>query len=270
MSASPGIPFDLEAYLRRVGLDAPPRPNEAGLRALHDAQFHAVPFENLDIQLGRGISLDEARLVAKLVHRRRGGYCFELNGLMLLALGALGFVARPLLARVHLGPSPSGRTHQLSLVDLGGRLWILDVGFGAGGLRAPLPLEPGVVDEGPHWADRLVERDPWGYLMQTREGGEWKDSYSFDLSVVTEADRAVGNHFTSTSTASHFVTSRVASLPTPDGRVSLRDFTLTTLQRGESRTRSVAPGPAYLEELRATFGIELDATYGDLREIPQP
>ena len=259
--------FPLEAYLSRVGLSNHPAPDEDGLHALHEAQFFTIPFENFDIQLGRGIGLEPECLAAKLVYRRRGGYCFELNGLMLLALRAVGFPARPLLARVHLGPSPSGRSHQLNLVEIKDRPWVIDVGFGAGGLRCPMPLEIGYTADGPGWAFRFVERDPWGIMMQSREGETWKDSYSFDLSHVTDADIRMGNHYTSTSSNCQFVTSRVASLPQAGGRTSLLDFTLTRIDGGEKTTRKVPAGSAYLAELASTFNIELDANYDDLRAV---
>ncbi len=260
--------FDVEAYLVRVGLSDLPAPDDNGLRSLHDAQFSTIPFENFDIQLGRGINLDPAHLVAKLVGGRRGGYCFELNGLMLMVLRSLGFTARPLLARVHLGAQPSGRTHQLTLVELDNRSWLIDVGFGSGGLRCPLPLDTERTETGADWAFRLREQDPWGVMMQSQENGEWKDSYSFDLSHVTAADIALGNHFTSTSSTTHFVNNRIASLPLVAGRVSLLDDTLTRIAGGEKTTRQIAPGPAYLAELAKTFGIVLDAEFGDLRDLP--
>lgn len=260
--------FDIAAYLERVGLAEIPAPNEDGLRELHTAQFFTIPFENFDIQLGRGVNLEPAHLFAKLVGSRRGGYCFELNGLMLMVLRSLGFTARPLLARVHLEAQPSGRTHQLTLVELAGRPWLLDVGFGADGLRCPLPLATDRTEEGPGWAFRLREKEPWGVMMQSRVDGFWKDSYSFDLSHVTPADIAVGNHFTSTASTVHFVNHRLASLPLAEGRVSLRDETLTRVSAGEKTTKQMATGPGYLTELAETFGIVLDADYGDLRDLP--
>jgi N-hydroxyarylamine O-acetyltransferase len=139
--------IDLDAYLARVGLSAAPGVDENGLRELHDAQFHSIPFENLDIHLGREILLDPESLSKKLVGKLRGGYCFELNGLLLLAMNALGFTARPLLARVHLGDSPTSLTHQISLVSLEGRDWIVDAGFGAGGPRRPYLLKSGRTTE---------------------------------------------------------------------------------------------------------------------------
>lgn len=262
--------LDIDAYLARVGLRHVPAPDEAGLRALQEAQFFSIPFENFDIQLGRGIRLDPAHLVRKLVQQRRGGYCFELNGLMLLVLRRIGFSARPLLARVHLDASPSARTHQANLVEIDGRSWIIDVGFGAGGLRSPMPLEMGRIENGPGWAFRFEAREPWGIFMQTREGEAWKDSYSFDLSHVTDADLELGNHYTSTSPKSHFVTQRVASAPREHGRVSIRDFTLTRLDGDTKTTQEIPSGPAYLEALSMHFGIELDATYEDLRTVSPP
>jgi N-hydroxyarylamine O-acetyltransferase len=101
--------FDLDAYLERVKCPAVTRATEEGLEDLQRAQLTTIPFENFDILLGRGVSVAPAAIVAKLVHRARGGYCFELNGLHVMALKALGFDARPILARVHLSGSADKR-----------------------------------------------------------------------------------------------------------------------------------------------------------------
>ena len=119
--------FRPDAWLRRVRLQAAPRPNEDGLEALHRAQAYAIPFENFDILLGRGISLEPHALVDKLVQKQRGGYCFELNSLLLMALEAFGFKARPLLARVHTAGTPTGRGHMLLEVMIKRRRWLADV-----------------------------------------------------------------------------------------------------------------------------------------------
>jgi len=129
----------LGAYFRRI------RAGEAtssygALAEIQRAHRLAIPFENLDILLGRGISLDPLALFDKLVTRRRGGYCFEQNQLFLRALHALGFEARPLLARVWLGASETPpRTHTLNLVTVAGQQWIADAGFGGSYVPA-LPL----------------------------------------------------------------------------------------------------------------------------------
>jgi N-hydroxyarylamine O-acetyltransferase len=245
----------LEAYLTRVGLTRVPRPDVGGLHDLHRAQFFSIPFENLDIRLGRGVDLSPDTVFDKLVMRRRGGYCFELNGLMLRVLRTVGFEARALLARVHLNDPPSGRTHQVNLVQLGGQLWAVDVGFGGGGPRRPLRLCEGVTATDAASYELAIER-PWGWLLRTLEAGAWKASYSFDLGHVTAADIEVANHYTATSPRTHFTRECVVSLPTPDGRISLRDDVLTEVDGAGARTRTVEPGH-YLEVLRETFGIDL-------------
>ncbi len=261
--------FDLDAYLARVGLASSPKANDDGLLALHGAQFFAIPFENLDIQLGRQINLDANSLQRKLVDHRRGGYCFELGGLALLALRALGFEVRPLLARVHLGDTISARTHQLDLVTVNESPWIFDVGFGAGGPRSPMPLEEGRVEERGGWVARLIRREPWGWLMQTLIEDEWVDSYSFTLGHVTAQDIALGNFYTSHSPDCHFTRQRVASAPREQGRISLMDFTLTEIGTGGKRIREISPGAPYIAALAELFGIDLDARYEEFADLPE-
>jgi N-hydroxyarylamine O-acetyltransferase len=260
------VSFDWSAYARRVGLEGRPAPDEDGLFRLHRAQFHAIPFENLDIQLGREIDLAPASLVAKLVERRRGGYCFELNGLLLLALRDLGYDARPLLARVHLESPPGGRTHQIDAVTLGERTWLMDAGFGAGGPRQPLVLEDGFEARGDGWGYRIERRAPWGWLMSTLDG-TWKDSYSFDLGWVTPQDIAVGNFYTSHSPDTHFTRMRVVSRPTRDGRISLRNQTLTRVAAGRQTTEEVPEAGPTLALLEREFGIVLDASWEEFRPV---
>jgi N-hydroxyarylamine O-acetyltransferase len=256
------VDFDLDAYLERVGLRAAPAPGEEGLRALHRAQFFGIPFENLDIHLGRGIDLAPAAVFAKLVTGRRGGYCFELNGLLDRALAACGFPTRPLLARVHLGGEPSARTHLLCLVTLDGREWIADAGFGGGGPRRPLPLEEGAAFDDGVQACRLTRVEPWGWVLQTRDKGEWRDSYSFDRGVATPRDIQLGNWFTSTSPDTHFTRVRTVSRPTATGRIGLRDREWTAVVDGREESRTVEPAE-YMSLLADRFGIDPGAGFGD-------
>ncbi len=245
----------LDGYLHRVRLTRAPGTDLDGLRKLHRAQFFNIPFENFDVLSGRGIDLAPDAVFDKLVVHRRGGYCFELNGLMLRVLRTLGFDARALLARVHLTDPPSGRTHQLNLVRLKDDDWLMDVGFGAGGPRAPLPLHEGATDCGIAGFE-LSRQEPWGWMLRTSEVGEWKPSYSFDLAHVTKADIEVANHYTSTSPNTHFTRLATVSLPTAGGRVSLRDRELIEIRGTEETTRLIDPG-SYLDLLKTTFGIEL-------------
>ncbi len=260
-------PFNIDAYLARVGLSAPPQANEQGLRELHQAQFFSIPFENLNIQLGRPINVDPQAIFDKVIGQSRGGYCFELNGLMLTALQTFGFKTRPLLGRVHLNTHPSGRTHQVNCVEIEKRLWIMDVGFGGGGPRMPMLLEAGWCQEDPHWGFRLEQREPWGWMLQSREEDQWRDTYSFDLCHVTPSDIAVGNHYTSTSPNTHFTQSRVVSLPRPGGRISIWNFTLTEIKEGHKSISEIAPGQPYLNLLADSFGLRLEAPYSALKPV---
>ena len=204
----------------------------------------------------------------KLVRRRRGGYCFELNGLLLMALEAFGFTARPLLARTHVTGEPSGRGHQLSLVTLDGRDWVVDVGFGGDTPRGILPLETGreIVHDGQRL--RLVADDRFGTMLQGFKDGGWADFYSFDMGYVCPADIAYGNHFCSTHPSAFFTYARVAALPVPEGGITLFNTTLRHVVGGDVRVRELEEGEGYIEALETHFGIELGRPYEALRPLP--
>jgi len=257
--------FDCDAYLARIGLSDPVPITEDGLEATHRAHVYTIPFENFDILLGRGIDLSPDGLFKKIILQPRGGYCFELNGLYLHLLQALGFHARPLLARVHRRGEPGGRHHQLSLVNIQGRDWIADVGFGANGLRAPIPMEPEHIVRHDDLEFRLIARSPFGTMLQVMEDGGWRDLYSFDLEHVCAGDIDSGNHYTSTSPQSFFTWIRVASLPNPNGRISLQDFNLTVVAGGRVTTTELEPGAGYLDKVREYFGIIINTDYQALR-----
>ncbi len=259
--------FNADLYLERIGLNFVPTPDKKGLIALHKAQFFSIPFENFDIQLGKSINLDPAHLFEKLVKHQRGGYCFELNGLLGMALSNFGFKVRPLLARVHLAEEPSGRTHLLNMVELEQGPWIIDAGFGAGGLRSPLPLKAGTYEHETGYSFRLEEKAPWGWMMRTLDKEKWKDSYSFDLEYVTREDIEVGNFYTSHSPNTHFTQIRTASKPTETGRISLRNFTFTEIIGGEVKTMEIENSPAYLDFLKEKFGINLNVKYESLKKL---
>ena len=259
--------FSPDAYLERLSLAEAPQPTEDGLEAVHRAQAYAIPFENFDILLGRGISLEPAALFDKLVRRRRGGYCFELNSLLLLALQAFGFDVRPLLARVHLTGAPSGRSHMLLLVRLKRRRWIADVGFGGPGLRAPIPFEISRRRRQDGQSFRLIESKPFGTMLQRREDDHWQDLYSFDLAPALPIDLEVGNHFTATHPSSFFTFSRVAALPMREGRIALLDRSLQITGPALRTEIEIDEGPAYLAALRTHFGIDLGVPYQAIRPL---
>ena len=184
-------------------------------------------------------------------------------------LVSLGYQAKPLLARVHLRGEPGGRHHQLALVTINNREWIADVGFGANGLRAPIPFETGVVNRQDGLEFRLVDSPPFGTMLQIREEKRWQNLYSFDLGHVCPGDIDSGNHYTSTSPASYFTWARVATLPDAGGRVSLNDFNLTIVSDGDSEVLQLEHNASYLEKLREYFGIVIDSPYETIRPLNQ-
>jgi N-hydroxyarylamine O-acetyltransferase len=261
--------FDLGAYLQRIKYEGEKTPNIDTLKSIHLSQLYTIPFENFDIQLGRNIYLEPEVMFNKLVHQRRGGYCFELNGLFLLALRAFGFEARPLLARVHLTGMPSGRGHQIELIKIKERQWIADVGFGVDTPRAPIPLNLNQTTIHEGQKIRLVDAGHLGIMLQTEKNNEWIDLYSFDLSHVFPADIKYGNHYTSTHPDSFFVFARVAELPVENGVITLFNSTLKKVIAGKEIIEELAEGQPYLDALKRHFGIELDAPYKALRPLPK-
>jgi len=259
--------FELDDYLERVNYSGVVQPTEDVFETLHRAQYSKIPFENFDILLGRGISLKPATLFDKLVNKVRGGYCFELNGLFLMALKAFGFNARALLARVHKSGTPSGREHQIALVSIRGRQWITDVGFGYPNLRVPIPLELDHSTTHDELTFRLTNAGHFGTMLQILKDNQWQDLYSFDLEHVCPADIACGNHFTSTHPSSFFTFARVAAIPTNNGATTLFNNTLKRLASGKVQIHNLPDGQLYIDALKDHFDIELDAGYDELPPI---
>jgi N-hydroxyarylamine O-acetyltransferase len=214
--------FDLDAYVERIGLRGRPT-----LTQLHRAHVSTIPFENLDPHRGVPVSLDEDALERKLVGDRRGGYCFEQNLLLKIALEALGAEVEPMLARVRAGAAPGAvrpRSHLLLRVSLDGAVWHADVGFGAGTLLEPIPFGPGDVHEQSGWRYRVVE-DGRELVLQAWEDRGWTDYYGFVPEPVPMVDIATSNWYTCTYPTSPFVTGLNVATHRPDGtRVSLRDW----------------------------------------------
>jgi N-hydroxyarylamine O-acetyltransferase len=205
--------MDLEAYLERIGLNERPAADATGLATVQRAHRRAIPFENLDIPLGRGISLDPEAVTAKLVTARRGGYCFEQNGLFLAGLQALGFVVRPLLARVWLfATNVPPKTHTLVLATIDGVEWIADAGFGGSDVP-PMRLRDGESSEAGGAFHALVRDAEFGWML-LRNG---ERQYSFTEEPVYAADLALANHWVSTHPDSRFVEGRIVSMVREDG-----------------------------------------------------
>ncbi|MCB0006633.1 MAG: arylamine N-acetyltransferase [Anaerolineales bacterium] len=248
----------VDAYLQRIACPRPIRPDAAALRQLHLAHLLAVPFENLSIHLDELILLEPELLLAKIVTRRRGGFCFELNGLLAELLLALGFRVRRLAAEVFGGDSYSPPfDHMMLLVDLA-EPWLVDVGFGAS-FREPLRLVPDVVQQDPEGAFRLVET-AGRWVMQEAVDGAWQPQCRFTTTGYELADFNGRCQFHQESPNSHFRQSRMATLATPTGRITLsgRRF-ITTNLNGERQEELLPSEAACQQKLAAAFGLTLES-----------
>ncbi len=247
--------LDLDGYLARIDYRAPLARDHATLAGLHLAHATHIPFENLDILLGRPIRLDIASLQGKLVAARRGGYCYEQNLLFASALGAIGFPVTMLAARVRYRTTRVlPRTHMLLLVEADGERWIADVGFGGQGLLLPIALRPG--DPAPQfvWTYRL-QQDGTGFVLQAQDREGFHDLYAFTLEPQLAVDYEVASHYVSTHPESRFVRTLAVQLPGPDVRRSLRNRTLTIERGPDVQTQRLTTDEAILAELADGFGL---------------
>jgi N-hydroxyarylamine O-acetyltransferase len=245
-----------DAYLDRIAAAHPQVLDEAALGVLHRAHQMAVPFENLSIHLDEPISLEESDLVDKIVTRRRGGFCYELNGSFALLLQALGAEVVRTAARVYgdgrLGPPFD---HLALIVRLpGGRgPWLADVGFGS---HSTYPLR---------YDSRHDQDDPAGqFHLANAEGGDvdvFKDGepqYRIEQRERALADFVPTCWWQQTSPASHFTRSTICSRLTEDGRISLSGRTLIRTSNGSRTEQQLRTDNAVLAAYRDHFGITLD------------
>ncbi|HJV91661.1 MAG TPA: arylamine N-acetyltransferase [Holophagaceae bacterium] len=247
----------LDDYLTRVGLPRPAGPGLQALTDLHEAHVRAIPFENVDIQLGRSISLALPDLEAKLVRGGRGGYCFEQNTLFRAALEAVGFQVEAFEARVRTGTDlVLPRTHMLLQVRVGGRAWLCDVGFGGGGPFRPVPMdgEPAALGR---WTYRVRPEGPLR-VLQSLAGETWMDLYAFHPEPRPDVDFELANWYTSTHPRSRFVLALTAQRTTPEVRFILRNLRLEEDRPGGWVVRDLAREDV-TAVLHEVFGLQIPA-----------
>ncbi|MEV0251044.1 arylamine N-acetyltransferase [Nocardia sp. NPDC050712] len=274
-----GEELDIAAYLARIGFDGEPTPTPATLRRLVFLHTTSLPFENLEIILGRPVRLDVASLQDKMVRRRRGGYCFELCALFAAALERLGFGVTGLAGRIFLGQDNAllPATHALLRVTTAedDRIWLCDPGFGSGPL-APIELAPGRGEfVAGAWRFRLehgrdeLGGDLWTLRHFARDG--WRTRRTVSMTPQYRIDQEVGSYYVSTSRHSPFTTRPIVQRIRPEVHHMLDGVTLLTgYPDGTGATRQVARAdlPEILAEI---FDIELDAADTDqLVHAPWP
>ena len=249
--------MDTKAYLDRINYHGPLEPTAETLRQLHRAHMFAVPFENLDIHLDRPIRLNDVALFSKIVERRRGGFCYEMNGLFAALLGALGFRVDKLAAGVTREGGGFGPPfdHMALVVHLDKR-WLADVGLGES-FREPLLLdERGEQLSGGH-AYRIAEGGENLILQRRGDNGAWADQYLFTLKPHEYPDYEEMCRYHQTSPESHFTRQRVCTRATGDGRITLSDLRLIVTSGGGREERLLNDEREYAQALKEYFGIEL-------------
>ncbi len=248
---------DLRAYLQRISYQGSLAPTPATLRDLHIAHMRTVPFENLDIQMGRPITLAEDRFFNKIVTHRRGGWCFELNGFFAALLRELGFRVAFLSARERSDDGEFGPDfdHLTLLVQLD-QPWIADVGWGDF-CDEPLRLDDTIEQTRDGRTFRFSrESEYWRYWVREK-GSKWKLEYIFTLEPRRLQDFADRCDYLQTSPESGFVKRRVCMRSTVAGRITLRDMRLTIAEDGKRAERDLANDAEYAQALREHFGIVL-------------
>jgi N-hydroxyarylamine O-acetyltransferase len=244
------------AYLRRIGAERPTVLDGAALGALHRAHLLAVPFENLSIHLAEPISLAEDDLLDKIVTRRRGGFCYELNGAFALLLQALGAQLTRVAARVHgdgqLGP-PFDHLALVVRLPGGSGPWLADVGFGSHSTY-PLRYEDRGAQDDPGGRFRLADT-PAGDVDVGKDG---EPQYRIERRERSLADFVPTCWWQRTSPQSHFTQGTICSRLTEDGRISISGRTLIRTSGGARTEQELPSDDAVLAAYRDHFGIALD------------
>jgi N-hydroxyarylamine O-acetyltransferase len=256
-------PFDLDAYFKRIGYSGGALPTLSTLQALHTLHTRAIPFENLNPLLGLPVRLDPSSLQQKIIHDRRGGYCYEQNLLFREALQSIGFRVSALAARV-VWNVPDGtvlpRTHALLRIDLDGEFYIADVGFGGLTLTGPLRLEENIEQTTPHEPFRLL-REKEELILQARLGGSWRPLYRFTLHEQLLADYEMANWYVSCHPQSRFVNFLIAARPDRDRRYALLNNELTVHHLdGATERRTLTSTAEIRGVLEHEIGLRLPAT----------
>jgi N-hydroxyarylamine O-acetyltransferase len=264
--------LDLAAYLRRIGFEGtPPAADLATLEAIVARHRSAIAFENVGALAGRVPSLETAALQARLVDERRGGWCFEQNHLLRAALQQLGFDVLALEGRVRIGAvaesDVTARTHMALSVGLGGRRWLVDVGFGGLTPAGPLAFDEAGVQVRRGQSYRIAttptdERHNVGrWTLQGVTDGHWHDFYRLHAEPANAVDFTVSNWYTATCPNAMLRRNLVVSRPLPDGtRVALLNDRLTVRRGGDGppERRFLAGRAEFIDALADLFDLVVD------------
>jgi N-hydroxyarylamine O-acetyltransferase len=250
--------FDLDAYLARIGWSGSTEPTLDTLSGLTRAHITRIPFENVDVLLGRGIRIDLDSIVKKMVVAARGGYCFEHGTLFQAVLQRLGFTLTAHAARVvvivprHQSP----RTHMFLTVEIAGERFVVDPGFGGHTALVPVPLREGAEVRDGSDRHRMVKyADEW--VLEAEVDGTMTPLWMATLEPQLPVDFELANHWVSTAAGSPFVNRLMLRALTPAGRTSVMNRDVTVLSAGKTEKYQLANRQALRTLLGEHFGFDL-------------
>ena len=247
--------FTLSDYCDRIGYEGSPTADLASLTRLMRNQLFSVPFENLDVQAGKIVSLEPEDIVRKIVYQPRGGYCYEVNGLFAMALSAIGIDYFFVGARPMFYPARRPKTHMVVIAKINNKQYLCDCGFGSYGIRAPMALDEinqTITQDDDNF--RLVCDDGKNYVMQALVNGEWVNQYGFDLYPYEMLDFVPANFFNSKHPDAIFVQKLLVVKHNPAGRKILLGNSLKVIENGEVTVSEILDGDVG-KVLRNEFGL---------------
>lgn len=234
--------FILTDYLQRIGFTNEPVANADSLCQLMRAHVQAIPFENLDVQAGKIVSLVPEDIVNKIVYGKRGGYCYEVNSLFAMALTALGFEYDLIGARPMFYPQRRPKSHMVLMVKIAAERWLCDTGFGSFGLRAPIELNQlGQIIKQDNETFMLDKNERGEFVLKALVKGEWANQFGFDLQPMEMIDFMPVNYYNSTHPDAVFVQRYLVMLQRPDGRTLLSGNQLKQLRGDQEEITEITP-----------------------------
>ena len=249
--------MNLDGYLARIDWSGSRTPSFETLAGLLRAHMTSIPFENLDVLLGRGVPIDLDSIYAKLVDKRRGGYCFEHGTLVQAALAELGFAPVAHAARVIMlrRREDAALTHMVLTVSIDARTFVLDPGFGGHAPLVPVPLDGDIVRDGKDCHRMMRRDDEW--VLEAQIDGAFSPLWTLSLQPTMPIDFVMANHFVSTFPTSPFVTNLMLRAFSKRGRVSMMNRDVT-VRDGTTVEKSVIADRRVLRSILASdFGFDL-------------
>ncbi|AWB66476.1 hypothetical protein C2869_08560 [Saccharobesus litoralis] len=258
-----------QAYLKRIGYVDQPQADLATLTELHRLHAFAIPFENFDVHLNKGVELNKQHVMKKLVELNRGGYCYELNGAFHDLLCEIGFNVKYLTSRPMFGyEEVRPKTHMILLVDIDGVDYLVDLGFTGLNIIEPIPLSFNIEHWQAGFGFRIIQQhDPAfcekaeaTYIMQTclMDSSDWLNLFSFDLVEQAYVDYILPNHFNCTSHLSICTHKLIAAIYKPNGRVRLVDNQVKCELDNQVSTYVIQSAAELKQQLLQWFGLAVD------------